>query len=204
MQERRETNVCLKRTGRADLRAMPGPMSMDDFVRNLLYMYEEDMREGQTFVSDDGFLDASTDAVGLTAYWTLKDDPKAKSDVPRFDLFAKALTSTVLHHAMHAFVSCYDWDRDELCRTLCESPYVQDLVLSVVLACDAFQADSVVRKLEAPWWVFKVLDPYLINEEEYSRVVPMNFVTDEYVLALADGIKRFNNESTEAEVWAFR
>ena len=196
--------LALKDTGRSKLKAMPAPLSMDDFVRDLLYLYEDDMSEGQSFVSDDGFLDASADAVGLTAYWTLKENSKAKSDVPRFDLFAKALAATVLRHAMRAFVSYHVGDRDELSRTLCESPYVQDVVLTTAATCEAFDASSVVMKLESPWWTFKTLDPYLINEKEYTSVVPMNFVTDEYVLALADGIKRYNNEPMEALVWAFR
>ena len=195
--------LALKGTGRAALKALPAPMSMDDFVHNLLYMYGEDMGAGQSFVSDDGFFNASADAVALTAYWTLKENPKATNVVPRFDLFAKAITATVLAYAMSGFFECVS-ESYELCRTLSESPYVQGLVLADLGDQETFCADAVVRRLEPPWGWYKLIDPYSIEYDQYSKVVPIGFVTDEYVLALADGIKRFNNESTEAEVWAFR
>ena len=166
----------LKGTGRAALKALPAPMSMDDFVHNLLYMYGEDMGAGQSFVSDDGFFNASADAVA---------------------------PATVLAYAMSGFFECVS-ESYELCRTLSESPYVQGLVLADLGDQETFCADAVVRRLEPPWGWYKLIDPYSIEYDQYSKVVPIGFVTDEYVLALADGIKRFNNESTEAEVWAFR
>ena len=185
----------------SDLTRMPAPMTLIDFIRTLMCLYDEELADFSAPSERSSYFGASVDAVIFTAFLTCYRDGYATNEVPRFDIFATVLTASVLQDACRKYCRWYQGSMDNLCAQLSKSPYVQSVVLCSLPEDFVLGAKYIVEQAaKARSWHHSI-DLFGFNYEDYDQTVPYDFITEAYVLKLASGLKRFIDVGEEAAVW---
>ena len=138
----------------------------------------------------------------LTAFYTRYEDAYSTNEVPRFDLFARMLTTTVLHDACQKYTRWYQGSTERLCGKLGKSPYVQSVVLHSLPPEFILDVGQIAECALADGLNQRGLYPFGPSHKDYADRVPHSFITEAYVRKLAMGVRRFVDADEEEAVWA--